>query len=303
MISILICTYDRGIFIDDTLRSIIIEQQNLKADEIIVVNGGGTNDCSQILDIWKYKCTYLKEIKVKNINLAHSRNIGLKECKGDLILMTDDDAVVFPDWIERMVNAHNDYPTAGAIGGEVVDASGKGLLNKVADLITFPRYDGLTKVRSLPGVNCSYKRKVLEMVGEQDVSMFRGEDVDFNWQIFRIGWDILYVPEIKVLHRHRQSWSGLFKQHHMYGRAYYRVRTKWQDMYCAYPRKLNTPRAFLKGIYFLLSPFVYAFIKSSHQKIWIDKIRTWPVIFLISYYSMWGTFKQWWYDRNVFSKT
>ena len=123
-----------------------------------MVNGGGENDCEEVLNKWKAKCPELREIKTVNINLSNSRNVGLAEVKGDLILMTDDDARVFPDWIERLVKLHKEYPKAGIIGGEVVDASGKNFLCHIADITTFPRYNKQMEVRHVPGVNCSFKK-------------------------------------------------------------------------------------------------------------------------------------------------
>lgn len=295
MISVIICTYNRGSLIKDTLKS-LIENPSKSADEIIVVNGGGANDCEETLNHWKAKCPYLKELKTENINLANSRNIGLKHCKGDLVLMTDDDARVFPDWIEKMEEAHELYPEAGVIGGQIVDASGHSFLSRVADVITFPLYKETTEVNSVPGVNCSYKKAVIDAIGEQDVQLFRGEDVDYNWRAKQAGWKVLYVPEIKVYHAHRPSWKGLFHQHHMYGRAYYRVRKKWPAMYCAYPRHLKTFRMWLKGVYYLLTPFHYAFQKARLMPGLSEKIAAYPIIWALSYYTMYGNFKQWMKD-------
>ena len=86
--SVLICTFNRGALIEKTLESLIIKQ-TVKADEIIVVNGGGQNNCESILQSWSKKFSKLKIVRTENINLANSRNIGLKKCHGDLILLTD----------------------------------------------------------------------------------------------------------------------------------------------------------------------------------------------------------------------
>lgn len=301
MISVLICTWNRGDLIDATLRS-IIEESESKANEIVVVNGGGVHDCSATLAAWKLRCPYLREVKILNTNLANSRNIGLREVKGDLVLMTDDDARPFPDWIEKMAQAHAQYPNAGVIGGSVVDASGDTLLSRIADVTTFPRHQEVREVHNVPGVNCSYKRSVIEALGEQDVRMFRGEDVDYNWRAIKAGWKVLYVPDIKVYHAHRPTWKGLFHQHHMYGRAYYRVREKWQDLYCGYPRHLKTPRMWLKGIYYLLSPWWYAYVKARLIAGIFDSIKAYFIICTMSYYTMYGTGKQWWIDRKQAAK-
>lgn len=281
-ITVFICTYNRGELINNTLKG-IIENQTLLPDEIVVVNGGGANDCSDTLDYWKSQFAGLREIKTQNVNLANSRNIGLPQCKGDIIIQTDDDAVPFPDWIERLVQAHKDYPNVGVIGGEVVDASGDSLLFKVADATTFPRYDTIREVRTVPGVNSSYKRKVVEKLGDYDVDLFRGEDVDYNWRSIQEGWPVLYIPEIKVYHHHRASWKGLFNQHYMYGRAYYLVREKWTNMYCAYPRKIDSIKMLMKGVYYWLQPFEDAYYKLNYIKGFVNKIVSYPIIVAIQY--------------------
>jgi GT2 family glycosyltransferase len=297
MISVLICTWNRGALINDTLKS-LIEDSKVKADEIIVVNGGGKNDCNNILEYWKSRCTYLHVVNTVNINLANSRNVGIKACKGDIVLMTDDDARVFPDWIEQMSIAHAKYPDAGVIGGAIIDASGNTFLSNVADLTTFPRYSAIQQVRTVPGVNCSYKRSVLDKIGDQDIQMFRGEDVDYNWRATKAGFKVLYIPEIKVYHAHRPTWRGLFNQHHMYGRAYYRVRKKWPDMYCAYPHRFDSVRMWLKGGYYLITPWIYAFQKAKQMNTTWKTIQAFPVVLGMSYYTMYGTFKQAWKDRT-----
>ena len=121
-ITVFICTYNRGNLINETLKSIIVNQKR-KPDEIIVVNGGGENNCQNTLDKWEILFNNLKVVCTKNNNLAASRNVGLSYCLGDIILQTDDDARPFPNWIEGMVKAHKNNPDCGVIGGRVIDAS------------------------------------------------------------------------------------------------------------------------------------------------------------------------------------
>ena len=133
---------------------------------------------------------------------------------------------------------HQKYPDCGVIGGSVIDASEGKFLNKIADSTTFPKYGKIQRVRSVAGVNSSYKKEVIKSVGDYDETLFRGEDVDYNWRAINKGWIVLFCPEVKVKHLHRPSWRGLFNQHYMYGRAYYLVRKKWPKMYSYYPMKI-----------------------------------------------------------------
>jgi GT2 family glycosyltransferase len=145
-----------------------------------------------------------------------------------------------------MLVFHNKYPKAGVIGGNVIDSDIQSYLSKIADIATFPNYKTIQKVRSVAGVNSSYKKEVIKDVGEYDESLFRGEDVDYNWRSIQKGWEILFIPEIKVKHLHRPTWKGLFQQHFMYGKAHYLVRNKWKNMYSHYPLKINSFFSVLK---------------------------------------------------------
>ena len=296
-ITVFICTYNRGKLISGTLQS-IINNQIRKPDEIIIVNGGGEKDCKEVLDEWKKVFTPLKIINTKNKNLASSRNIGLKQCHGDIIIQTDDDARPFPDWIEKIVKAHLEYPNCGAIGGRVIDASKRTFLSKIADVSTFPSYSAVKKVRSVPGVNSSYKKEVINIVGKYDETLFRGEDVDYNWRVKLIGWDILYHPEIKVKHIHRPTWKSLFYQHFMYGRAHYLVRKKWPEMYSHYPLRITSIETFSKLIAsWTLIPFLDAITKSK-------KLKTRPngfeilIMVIINLSNRMGTTIEWWLNKN-----
>ena len=245
----------------------MINNQTRKPDEIVIVNGGGDSNCQPTLKKWKRLFRQIKIIKIENVNLAASRNVGLPFCQGDLILQTDDDARPLPDWIEKLEKTHARYPSAGVIGGDVVDAGGRSFLSQIADVATFPHHDRIHLVRNVPGVNSSYKREVIEQVGEYDLSLFRGEDVDYNWRAIQLEWEVLYIPDIKVLHIHRPTWMGLFFQHYMYGRAHFLVRSKWPDMYSPYPLKLNSTYSILKWIAsWIWFPWIDAYHKAKNMK-------------------------------------
>ncbi len=298
-VSVFICTYNRGALIDGTLNA-IIKRQTLLPDEIVVVNGGGENDCSAILQKWRQEFPALREIKTENINLATSRNIGLPQCNGDLIIQTDDDAEPFPDWIERLVEEHKRHPEAGVIGGNVVDASGKGLLFKIADATTFTHFAGTAYVetRTVPGVNSSYKREVIAAVGDYDTTMFRGEDVDYNWRCIKAGYKVLSFPDIKVYHHHRATWKGLYNQHFMYGRAYLLVRRKWRDMYCNYPHRISSLRDLAKLAYFCVIPFFDQAHKLKYVQGFWNKLVAYPIMVTIGYNWHRGVLTQYFIERK-----
>jgi GT2 family glycosyltransferase len=268
-VSTLICTYQRHDLLRKALTALVIDTAE-KPDQVVVVNGGDARADSVVTSFTNCQHPRVELINTKNVNLATSRNVGLKHCDGDIIAMTDDDAMVFPDWITALKRAHDRDPEAGAVGGAVIGWNTDALVGKVADLVTFPSWPDARYVRNLPGVNISYKAHVLLQVGEQDETLARGEDVDFNWRVLKLGYKILFDPEIRVYHYHRATVRGLLRQFYMYGRFYYAVRRKWPEMYAMYPRGFRSGKDALKFVNFLAEAAYGPWLQ-------VIRIREWPV--------------------------
>jgi GT2 family glycosyltransferase len=290
--SVLICTYNRPDLLQISL-SALIDKTIEKPDQVVVVNGGDERSDSIVQFFMDRPGITVELIKTVNVNLATSRNIGLVRCSGDFVAMTDDDAEVFPDWVTEMKRIHEEHPEAGAVGGAVLGAdSDKSLLSRIADVATFSSPPEASYVRTLPGVNVSYKRLVLQKVGLQDETLFRGEDVDFNWRVKLLGYEIYYTPEIKVIHHHRQTVKGFINQFYMYGRAYYLVRSKWPEMYCVYPLKITRFHDLLKILYFFVSSLFEPAQILTKLSAFKDKLFSLPIVYLLHLSWKIGVFQQ-----------
>ena len=252
-VTVLICTCNRHELLAGALRS--LAACSPRPDRVVVVNGGDERADAVVEDA-RSSGLDLELVRTKNINLAVSRNIGLAHCGEGIIAMTDDDAEVFPDWIAQIARALDEHPEAGAVGGAVIGTSEHTIVGKVADLTTFPSYPDVRTVRTLPGVNIAYRAEALAAAGEYDPRLFRGEDVDVNWRVIRAGYTIVFDPAIKVYHHHRPGARSLVRQHYMYGRAYYRLRRKWPDMYSVFPHKMSSVADVRKLGWFLVAPLV-----------------------------------------------
>lgn len=277
-LSVLICTFNRHELLARALGA-LIDRSEERAEEVVVVNAGDDRADGVVREYANQHGVEVKLIRIPNKNLAANRNAGLKHCRGDIIAMTDDDAEVFPDWVARMKRAHESHPEAGAVGGLVIGSNPDRLVCRVADLVTFPAWRNAQYVRTLPGVNISYKRSVLESVGFQDETLFRGEDVDYNWRVKRAGYEVYFDPKIMVLHAHRNSIQGLLNQFFMYGRAYYLVRRKWPDMYCVYPHRIRKVKDLLKACNVAASLFYRPVLSAARMPRALDKIAALPILF------------------------
>ncbi len=280
-LSVLICTYNRPAMLELALRALLSRTFEIP-DQVIVVNGGDDRS-DQVVERYMGRTNAeVKLVKTYNKNLAASRNVGLPQCTGDIVAWTDDDAEVFPDWVSQMKCIHAAHPEAGCVGGAVLGADSETrLLSRISDVAAFssPPHSGY--VRTIAGVNVSYKRSVLQRVGLQDERFFRGEDVDFNWRIKKLGYEIYYDPAIKVLHHHRPDLTQSIYQFYMYGRAYFLVRSKWPEMYRIYPLGSLRLREFLKLIYFVASTAFEPFVSAMKMPRRLDRILALPVFYIL----------------------
>lgn len=276
-LSVLICTYNRHELLRGALRSLLVGSSE-PPDQVVVVNGGDERADREVERWANHPSTEVRLVKTVNKNLAASRNIGLPHCDGDIIAMTDDDAEVFPDWITLLKRAHGEHPEAGAIGGSVIGTNITSIVGKVADAITFPSWPHARTVRTIPGVNVSYKREVVEKIGLQDEGLFRGEDVDYNWRVQVAGYTVFFDPAIKVYHHHRPTFRALLRQHYMYGRAYFRVRRKWPEMYCVYPHRLHQPKDLAKAVNFFAALLYQPLLNGQRIATVPDRIKAIPAL-------------------------
>jgi GT2 family glycosyltransferase len=275
--SVLICTYNRPELLAQCLEA-LIGRTTEKPDEIVVVNGGDERADEVVLRA-KSPGIEIRLVKTVNKNLAASRNVGLPHCSGDIVAMTDDDAEVFPDWVTQMKRLHAEHPEAGVVGGAVVGADSDSFISRLADRVTFSSPAEARYVRTLPGVNVSYKQAALAQVGKQDETLFRGEDVDFNWRLKSLGHEVYYDPAVRVLHHHRPTLRKFLHQHYMYGRAYYLVRRKWPEMYCVYPHALRQPKDLLKAVNFFAAPFYEPLQYAARLETMADRLSAYPILF------------------------
>jgi len=101
-LSIIICAYNAGKYIKRCLDSIY--DQDFLDYEVIVVNDGSTDNTREIVQ------SYDKDIKLinkENTGLADSRNVGLKEAKGDYVWFVDSDDELEIDSLNVIYNAIN----------------------------------------------------------------------------------------------------------------------------------------------------------------------------------------------------
>ena len=104
MISIIVTTYNRELYLKETIKSIL--NQSFKNFELIVVDDYSNYDIDTLIKNFNdNRIILLKNDSKKNI--ARNRNLGLKHSKNEIIAFCDDDDTWEKDKLQKQINFIN----------------------------------------------------------------------------------------------------------------------------------------------------------------------------------------------------
>jgi GT2 family glycosyltransferase len=171
------------------------------------------------------------------------------------MVFADDDCMAPPNWIEKMVYFHRQYPHIAVIQGQVVNYYGNNLIAALEQRINEAYLDYIVYeennhryITLFSTGNCSLKKEVFKKKGMafKERLLVYG-DVDLSNQLTEKGVKILYAEEITVMHKYRTNLPDFIKRHVRDGRWRYVLRVIWHKTERDYnTKKFSPPKFFLK---------------------------------------------------------
>ncbi|MHC5079181.1 MAG: glycosyltransferase family 2 protein [Planctomycetota bacterium] len=218
-VTAVIVTYQSEKVLERCLRSLY--DQVLPPAEIFIVDNASTDGTLDIL------CNYT-DIRLRknpaNLGFAEGVNQGIREAKGDLILLINPDAWLDPAFLEILTPRFEENPNLGSAVGKVYSGSSAsgghpridtiGILlnlfrlapkNLGASIQDNGRFDAPRPIFGPSAAVALWRRRTLEDVRvgneflDRDFFLYY-EDVDLAWRASRRGWDSLHVPEAIAWH-------------------------------------------------------------------------------------------------------
>lgn len=116
MISVIIPTYNRSSLLDKTLNSIVAQNLESNAFEVIVVDNGSTDNTRNVIDHYDQHLN-IRYVFEKMPGLHSGRHRGLREAKGDILVYADDDIEALDTWLDGIRASFSD-PHVGLVGGK-----------------------------------------------------------------------------------------------------------------------------------------------------------------------------------------
>ena len=237
--TVAICTWNRA----DLLEKTLAQMQRLNVPdgiqwELLVVNNNCTDNTDEILNRYSTSLP-LRRLLEPNAGLSNARNCAIRAAQGELLLWTDDDVLVDPDWLQRYILAFSEFPKATFGGGTIAPwfsisppkwaESNLDLLQgafAIRQLGTQLRI--LDETESVFGANMAFRTSALReiqfdpnlgVVGGQRIC---GEEVEVINRLRKSGGVGLWVGNAKVKHfipRERISAAYIRKVAVGYGKA------------------------------------------------------------------------------------
>ena len=124
-ISVIIPTFNRALYIRQAIDSVL--NQTCDNFEIIVVDDGSTDDTAQIVANYGGRVQY---VKTPNGGVAHARNVGMCQARGDYFTFLDSDDLVYPYMLEVQSKLLDRHPDVALVYAEMSGFDDAGYFDK-----------------------------------------------------------------------------------------------------------------------------------------------------------------------------
>ncbi len=218
MISVIISSYNRADYIINAIASLYNQTISKDRYEIIVVDNNSTDNTESLCRkyIAEHADANIRFLKESSQGSSYSRNAGARAASGDLLTFIDDDAVAFPDFLERITDFFTLHPEAGGMGGRIIPkyipSEPAWMSYYVSSLVAnfdyskvvtefsanrYPFEPNMTVTREAFFAIDGFDTSLPGVVGKLRIG---GEGKDFFFRMKAKGYRIFYDPSVKVHH-------------------------------------------------------------------------------------------------------
>lgn len=117
LISVVMAVYNVEKYLDACVKSVCA--QTYRNLQIILVDDGSKDNSGALCDEWAQKDNRILVIHQKNAGVSAARNEGISHAKGRYLVFSDSDDVMEPDFVERLLQAHQEGNLT--MGGYYID--------------------------------------------------------------------------------------------------------------------------------------------------------------------------------------
>ena len=213
-ISIVTPSYNQGQFLEETIRSVLLQgYPNL---EYIIIDGGSNDNSIDIIE--KYKPFLSYWVSEKDHGQSNAINKGFKKSNGDILGWLNSDDFYTQGTLHRVALYAKKYKNAGAFAGgaEARNIKGKILSRKYPPGLTYHEilyWD----TPNLPQPSCFFRKIAWDKCGPLNEMLHFQMDYDL-WLNIAKSFNFVIIPEILstyLIHNDAKTMKGKYKAEHL----------------------------------------------------------------------------------------
>lgn len=182
LLSIVIANYNYGRFLEDAIRS-VVSQNGFEECELIVVDGGSTDDSVEIIKKYAGKIAWW--VSEPDRGQSDAFNKGFAHAKGKYLTWLNADDFYFPMALAVVLTTMKLYPREKWFTGSMAYVSAEGLVQRCYVAHRFSILRARTGILSVNAPSSFFARELYHSVGGFDVSMHYAMDTDM-WNRFAL---------------------------------------------------------------------------------------------------------------------
>jgi succinoglycan biosynthesis protein ExoA len=254
-ISVIVPVRNEGAFIADTLQQLLEQRYPSTRFEVLVADGGSTDDTRTIVAALQTRYPHLRLLDNPGQWSSAGRNVAIRAARGDLVLLIDGHCDIRnPHYLQKLADAFAESGADCVGRPQPLDVTGATPLQRAIAAARESRlghhpashiYSDRAGFVAPESVAIAYRRGVFESIGLFDERFDACEDVDFNHRLARAGMTCWFTPQVRVHYHPRSRLTGLFRQMVRYGRGRVRLLRKHPSTF-SLPGFM--PAAFLAGV-------------------------------------------------------
>jgi glucosyl-dolichyl phosphate glucuronosyltransferase len=235
-VSVVLSTHNRAEQLPAALERLVAQRASVHY-EVVVVDNNSTDATSEVVErIAREHPHVVRPAFEPQQGVSHGRNKGIALSRAAIVAFTDDDVLVSPDWLQRIVDALEAHPEVSCVGGRVLPIwttpPPQWLTREhwsplaLVDYGDEPFYVDRERALCLVTANVAYRRAALDAIGWFSPDFPRAQDHELLLRLWRSGLRGLYQPDLVVtceVPPSRLTWAYHRRWHATHGRIVARM--------------------------------------------------------------------------------
>jgi len=223
LVSVIVLNYNGKKYLDGLLDNCIasvLESDYTNIELIFVDNGSNDGSPNYVREKFGSDSRLKIVCLEKNYGTAKGKNEGIKNSKGDIILLLNNDTFIPTKAIRRMVEVLQIDENVGIVGCKIVSPNGEiqtegvkfrkflsilevlfqnRFLDKNPGL--YKKMRGVKMVDWVWGTAVMIKKDVIDKIGLHDENYYAySEQIDFCYRAKKSGFEVLFLTDVRIVH-------------------------------------------------------------------------------------------------------